>query len=75
MSRGSLSAVKPKELRDLYKAAEELGAILEQRRSGHWRITRPGYPGAVTGPHTASDNRSVANTRAQLRRVLGLMEL
>jgi hypothetical protein len=72
--RGRLSSVKPKELRDLYQAAEELGCVLEPRAS-HWRITRPGYPGHVTGPSTASEYRGIANTRAQIRRVLGLTDL
>lgn len=63
--------MKPKELRDLYEAAQAEGAVLEPRAS-HWRIYVPGKPGHVTGPHTASEYRGIANTRAQLRRVLGL---
>lgn len=76
-ARGQVSAVpgtgKPmrianKEVATLLKACASLGAVYSKDgREGHYKITMGGKR-IGTVPSTPSDHRSLANTRAQLRK-------
>jgi ribosomal protein L2 len=64
--RNVLSAVKPRELADLYRSAQDEGCTLT-RNSKHIQVQLPS--GAkVFGPLTSSDRRCYLNIRSQLRR-------
>jgi len=63
-----LRAVKPRELREVYDAAEKAGCVLELTRSSHIKVTTPA--GRIfTGPLSSSDRRGYHRTRADLRRM------
>lgn len=61
-----------KSIRQLIAELEKQGCTATMSKSGHWRISRPGYPDKVTVPATPSDRRSELNARAKLRRYLKL---
>lgn len=63
-----------KEMSDLLERAvnDYDGVKVTRTDNGHYKVTRDGYTGMVTLPATPSDHRSVKNSRAQLRRTLGL---
>lgn len=65
-----LSAVRPRELADLYRAARDEGCDVTMSAGTHIVVLLPS--GAkYHGPFTSSDRRAVLNVRTQLRR-LGL---
>lgn len=57
-----------KDISVLLDAARAQGFTVRLRRSGHYRVTAPSGATA-TVPATPSGGRSVANTRAALRRI------
>lgn len=59
--------VLPDKLKQLYEEAVGAGCETSRSKSGHIRLRTPGGP-LVTGPSTASDIRSIDDTRADLRR-------
>lgn len=52
--------------------AEDPSLTIVKRSNGHWQVSRNGEGEGVIVPSTPSDVRSVMNSRASLRRVLGL---
>lgn len=55
-----------KEVWQLVKAAERAGIKVTRTRKGHFKFHTP--QGPVIAPSTPSCSRSIANTRASLRR-------
>jgi hypothetical protein len=59
--------VKPRELREMYGRAIELGCTVELTGKNHIKVTTPKGE-AIFGALTASDQRAVKNARSLLRR-------
>jgi hypothetical protein len=58
-----------RDMEDLLEEARGLGFTVE-RASKHWRLRPPGTGEIIFCPTTPSDHRSVANTRALIKRAL-----
>jgi hypothetical protein len=56
-----------KDMRALLAQAEDAGCEVKPTRNGHVQIKVPGG-GIVIAASTASDHRTIKNTRAELRR-------
>lgn len=61
----------PTTVDDLLARAREAGLQVE-RTTRHWQLSRPDGGEKVTVPCTPSDHRSLLNSVAQIRRVLGV---
>lgn len=57
--------IRPKQLQQLLRQAEEQGCLVEHTKNGHIRITTPNGP--VFAASTGSDPRGWKNLRALLR--------
>lgn len=62
-----LNGVRPKDLRDLYLKAVDLGCDVEMSRGNHVKVRLP-EGGSLCGPLTSSDRRGTLNLRSRLRR-------
>jgi hypothetical protein len=67
VSHSVISGVSPKDLRDLYQQALDLGCTAETSGGNHIKLRLPGG-GSLCGPLTSSDRRSTLNMRSRLRR-------
>jgi len=54
-------------VKEIKKLAKQYGYDLELRKSGHGRLTRPGW-NFITVSLTPSDSHAMKNTEAQLKR-------
>lgn len=64
-----MAKVSNREMRELVKEAAKDGWTVTLRKGGHLKFEHP-EAACVFASSTPSDHRSVANTRAQLRRNL-----
>ena len=55
-------------LKAFRRKLQQAGFSVTKTRGGHWRFEHPNMLGPVFGPDTPSDNRSVKNLLAEIRR-------
>lgn len=49
----------------------EFGCTVAMTSRGHWKVTKPGCPQVIISPNP-SDPRTVRNTKADLKRYMGI---
>ena len=55
-------------LKALRRKLQRAGFSVTKTRGGHWRFEHPNMLGPVFGSDTPSDNRSIKNLLAEIRR-------
>ncbi len=62
-----------KDMKQLVRKLRKAGGAAQLSPNGHYKLTHPDKPGVcVTCPSTASDFRAVRNTKACIKRELGI---
>lgn len=67
MSRGA-----SRESAQIRRKLEKLGCTLSRTKAGHWKVRHPSSTATYTMSGTPSDIRTLANLRADLRRIFGI---
>lgn len=63
-----------KDVRQFVRKLRKLGVTVRLSGGGHYQATHPDMPGVkVTFPSTAGDWRALHNTRASIKRYLGII--